>query len=699
MKIASQQYDAESIQKLEGLEAVYKRPGMYVGEVNQNGMHHCLIEIIDNSVDEHNGGFCNQIIVELFEDDSVSVTDNGRGIPVSIHPEYGVATATIAVTELHAGGKFGGKNSSYNKTGGLHGVGASVVNALSEWFEMTIYRNGKVYFQRFECQFSEDGEPTPGKAVNPLMEIGDCPADKFGTQIKFKLNPHVFSTSIFNEETETYQNEYYEFDPNRIKAKLELLSFLNPGLELIFIDNKTKKPVEYQSNYCKSEILENNVEKTTWKAEKLSNYLDVLSDDMGEVVSPVLEHNMEVLPPKGSKRKDGKDMGTIQVNVAMQWFTGNKSKVKGYVNNIYTPQDGTHIEGLRRALSATIKGYVNNLGTGIAEKDKKSFDDVTIDDITEGLAAVLSIKIEEPGFASQTKEKLVNKEATYAVKKAVSEYLNRILEENPKLAKDIVQRVLDSKRYREAAAKLKLVSTAEKNSWGYSQPEKLAACQSNNPEICELYLVEGDSAGGSAKMARDKRYQAILPLKGKILNVHGLDTAKILANSEVNTIISALNCGVGQHQDLSKLRYHKIIYMTDADVDGQHIRTLLSCFFYKLFPDLLKNGHIYMAQPPLYSVKKKRGNADIVYIQNDEELRKFETTQGSNMDLWTVSRFKGLGEMNPDQLAETTMNVNTRILAKLEYDENYAELIANTFDVLMGDDPDKRKAFLAESEL
>ena len=690
-----QEYNAKNIQKLEGLEAVFMKPGMYIGSTDERGKQHCFIEIVDNSVDEHNGGFCNKIDVELYPDDSISILDNGRGIPVDIHPEHNVSAATLVVTELHAGGKFGGENSSYHRTGGLHGVGASVVNALSDWFEMTIYRNGNVYFQRFELKH-ENGRVVPAQPVADLAIIGQCDPNQHGTKIHFKLNKERFSSKILNEEKGEYETEYYEFNPTEIKAKLELLSFLNPNLELSFTNHKLKITDEelttlQQNNtnkYATISIAEDGSEKTTWKAESLINYLENLSVDMEEPVTQPIEHELEIPTMKGSNK------GNVLVRFAMQWFMGEDSKIRGFVNNIYTPQDGTHIDGFRRALSSSVKYFVNDVGTGLSDKDKKDFSGIGIDDIAEGLVAAVSIKIAEPQFSAQTKDKLVTKEALYSVNKVVSDYLSKFFEENPKIAKDVVIRTLRAKRAREAAAKARKASLVEKNATGFSTPAKLADCQFNDPTICELYLVEGDSAGGSAKMARDKKFQAILPLKGKISNIHDMDMAKILAHDEVNAIISTLGCGVGKHFDISKLRYHKIIYMTDADVDGQHIRALLSTLFYKLLPDLIKNNHVYMALPPLYRMKKKRGNADAVYLKDDAALRQFEQEHQNEMDLWELSRFKGLGEMNPEQLQETTMDIKTRELGLLEYDESNEEYIQEVFEILMGDEPNKRKTFI-----
>lgn len=694
----NQDYNAKNIEMLEGLEAVYKRPGMYIGSTDEKGCQHCFIEILDNSVDEHNAGYCNKIDVELFEDDSIVISDNGRGIPVDIHPVYGVSAATLVVTELHAGGKFGGENSSYHRTGGLHGVGASVVNALSDWFEMTIYREGKVYFQRFELK-KENGKTIPAQAVEPLKVIGSCDTGKTGTSIRFKLNQEKFSSKIYNESKDEFEVEYYGFNPSQIMGKLELLSFLNPALELTFINHKNKELISLirdkdknngkailsdylQSNIFSFEKTDDNV-KLIWKSDNVIDYLEVLGKTMEDKITEPFAFEKEVPPKKGS------DKGNIFVRIAMQWFSGEESKVNGFVNNIYTPLAGTHVTGFRKALNRTLSQYVENYAS---DKDKKDFSGTGISDMEEGLAAIVSIKIAEPQFEGQTKEKLSSKEADSAVYFASCEFLTKHFEQNPRFAKDIVTRVLRAKRAREAAARARKASVIDKNNSGFSTPSKLADCQSKNPEMCELFLVEGDSAGGSAKMARDKKYQAILPLKGKISNVHDMENNKVLASSEINSIISTLGCGIGKNFDIEKLRYHKIIYMTDADDDGKHIRTLLSTFFHKYFPELIKNNHIYVAIAPLYRLKRKKGNFPPVYLKDDDALNQFK--QENNMDLWDVNRFKGLGEMNPDQLKETTMCPETRELGLLQYDGETEDEISDVFYRLMGNDPDTRKEFL-----
>lgn len=667
------------------MEAVFKKPGMYIGSTDAKGKQHCFIEIADNSVDEHNAGYCNHIKVELFEDDSISVEDNGRGIPVDIHPVHNISAATLVVTELHAGGKFGGEDSSYHRSGGLHGVGASVVNALSDWFEMTIYRDGNVYFQRFELKFI-DGKVAPAQAVDILKIIGECDKEKHGTKIHFKLNEEKFSSKIYNEDKDEYEVEFYKFNPVTIKEKLELLAFLNPSLKIEFINHNkdqtdSSEPIK---KYETLEILEDGSEKRTWLSSSINDYLEVLSLDMEEPIIDPINFEIEVPPKKGS------DKGNVFVRVALQWFAGEETKINGFVNNIYTAQGGTHITGFKKALTSTIKNYVNNNAT---DKDKKDFEGIDANDITEGLIAAVSIKIAEPQFVGQTKDKLSTREAESPVQTATSEFLVKLFDENPRYAKDVVARTLRAKKAREAASKARKASIVEKGAIGFSTPAKLADCQSKDPAMCELFLVEGDSAGGSAKQARDKKFQAILPLKGKILNVQKSEMHKVLANDEINALLAALGCGIGKNFDINKLRYHKIIYMTDADVDGQHIRTLLSTFFYRYLPDLIKNNHVYVAIAPLYRLKKQKGNANPVYLKDDAELNEF--AKNNNMNLWDVSRFKGLGEMNPDQLKETTMSIETRELGLIEYIEDYEGEIEDTFDMLMGNDADKRKDFIS----
>lgn len=702
-------YKASQISVLKGLEAVYKRPGMYIGSTDEQGLMHCLIEIIDNSVDEHNAGFCSKITVELFEDDSVSVLDNGRGIPTGIHPEFGVSAATIAVTELHAGGKFGGENSSYNRTGGLHGVGSSVVNALSDWFEMTIYQNGKEYFQRFEKQI-ENKKVKPAIPVAELKEVGET--DYRGTKIYFKLNKDVFSDKEYSEKEDKTVTTYYTFDEKVISEKLKLLAFLNPSLELVFINHRDKVVLNLNSdesnnanndvsgeeklnnnsndieiinnNYQTTEILADGSVKKTWLSDNVSQYIDLLSEDMGNKESPILGFEREVEEQKGSEK------GQIFVRLAMEWFSGSETKINCFANNIYTPLGGTHETGLKKALNFSLKNYVSN---NLIEKEQKEYEKVNSVDIVEGLACLLSIKVSEPKFQSQTKDKLLTKEVESAVYHSVKEYLERWFNENPKETKQIIERILRARKAREAADKAREISNKDKKNISFSVPVKLADCQSKDATMCEIFLVEGDSAGGSAKLARNKKFQAVMPLKGKILNTEKAETSKALASQEVNSLLAALGCGVGKHFDINKLRYHKIIMMTDADVDGQHIRVLLLTFFKKYLPELLKNGHIYTAITPLYRVKKKKGKNEHYYLKDDNELEEFK--RNNNMSLWDVSRFKGLGEMNPEELEETTMSQKTRALGLIEYDDVLVDEINDTFDMLMGDDADRRKEFLS----
>lgn len=654
-------YGAKSIKLLKGLEAVRKRPGMYIGSTDEKGVHHCLWEIIDNSVDEYNAGYGNEIIVSLYPNNTIQVQDFGRGVPVDMHEE-GLSAATIAMTELHAGGKF--DSETYHRSGGLHGVGASVVNALSDKFELTINRDGQTYYQLFH-----DG----GKFDNELMPISELKdSDKTGTTIKFTLNKEVFSDEKMDEEENYVGREYFSFKPETIEKRMELLSYLNSNLKMTFI------------NYEQLDESGNPTVKT-WESEKLSDYISVLNKDMGDENTEIYSFQKEVLPKSGSKKQ------SVNVNIAFQSFFGEQDKIAGFVNNISTPNGGTHVSGFKRALTKKINQYIKD--------NKVTNDKLEQTDILEGLLAVISVKVTEPMFEGQTKEKLTSKEADTAVFTATYDFLTKLFEENPKVAKLVIERCIRAKRARDAASKARKLSITEKSSSNFTTPYKLAECQEKKAELCELFLVEGDSAGGSAKQGRDRKTQAILPLKGKILNTQKNDMAKILQNKEIQDLISVMGTGVGKDFNIDKLKYHKIIIMTDADVDGEHISTLLISFFYKCFPDLLKKGYIYQAMPPLYRVKRKTGSSEnVIYLRNKNSLEDFQTENKDNLKNWSVNRFKGLGEMDASDLYDTTMNPETRVLSQIIYDEEIADEIAEMFHKLLGDDTEIRREFIQTYE-
>ena len=700
-------YNASSIQSLKGLEPVFFRPGMYIGSTDAKGVQHALTEIIDNSVDEHNGGFCNKIIVELYEDNSVSVTDNGRGIPTDIHEEEGISAATLVVTSLHAGGKFGGEGSSYHRTGGLHGVGASVVNALSDWFEMTIWRDGLVHFQRFSLVNDENGI-IPGNPEDILKVIGSCDKDKTGTKIKFKLNAEKFSSQFYDEDSGKSEIIFYEFDKDMIAAKLQSLSFLNDGLELVFINHRDKENatnfVPEKNDYLETSIEEDGTVTKKWLSHSISNFLNIMTttaldnevveeddnDLMNKPVSDAIIFEKEV-DEKINATGDVVNK-SVFVKVALQWFHASKGEINGFTNNIHTPLGGSHITGFKRALTKSVSRYLNENGT---DKEKKDLKKIDSGDILEGLFAVVSIKIDEPQFEGQTKEKLATRDAESAVYNTTLSVLNKMFDENPSIARSLLQKISSSKNAREAADRARKNAYKEKsNNSVFSKSPKLADCQSRNPEECEIFLVEGDSAGGSAKMARDKKTQAILPLKGKILNVYNDTNNRVFKNEEIASLIATLGCGVETYFDIEKLKYHKIICMTDADVDGSHIRALLITFFYQFLPELVKQDKIYIAIPPLYRASKKKGNEKAIYIRNDKELDKFKLKNKDDLHLYEFNRFKGLGEMNPDQLQETTMDKENRTLGLIKYDPLLKEHINEVFDILMGSSSDKRKEFI-----
>ena len=624
---AAQEYGADQIQILEGLEAVRKRPGMYIGSTSSKGLHHLVYEIVDNAVDEALAGFCDTVKVYINEDNSITVRDNGRGIPVGINKKKGIPAVEVVFTILHAGGKFGG--GGYKVSGGLHGVGASVVNALSTWLEVDIFHEGKIYRQRYER----------GKVMYPLKIVGDT--DKRGTEVRFLPDPTIFEETIF--------------DFSVLKQRLREMAFLTKGLKIVL---KDKRPEE-------------NVALTFHYEGGIREYVEYLNKSK-EVLYP------QVIYCEGKK-------GDVVVEVALQHNDSYNEGVYSFVNNITTPEGGTHLAGFRSALTKTFNDY--------ARKNKllkDSEQNLTGDDIREGLVAIVSIKIPEPQFEGQTKQKLGNSEARGAVDSVVSEQLTYFLEQNPNVAKIICEKAVLAQRAREAARKARDLTRRKSALDGISLPGKLADCSDKDPQNCEIYIVEGDSAGGSAKTARSRATQAILPLRGKILNVEKSRLDKILVNNEIRAMITAFGTGIHEDFDITKLRYNKIIIMTDADVDGAHIATLLLTFLYRFMPDLIKEGHVYLAQPPLYKVEK---NKKVWYAYSDEELNKILTDIGRDGNN-KIQRYKGLGEMDASQLWETTMDPEKRILLRVNMDDDAASELDMTFDTLMGDRVEPRREFI-----
>ena len=624
---AAQEYGADQIQILEGLEAVRKRPGMYIGSTSSKGLHHLVYEIVDNAVDEALAGFCDTVKVYINEDNSITVRDNGRGIPVGINKKKGIPAVEVVFTILHAGGKFGG--GGYKVSGGLHGVGASVVNALSTWLEVDIFHEGKIYRQRYER----------GKVMYPLKIVGDT--DKRGTEVRFLPDPTIFEETVF--------------DFSVLKQRLREMAFLTKGLKIVL---KDKRPEE-------------NVGLTFHYEGGIREYVEYLNKSK-EVLYP------QVIYCEGKK-------GDVVVEVALQHNDSYNEGVYSFVNNITTPEGGTHLAGFRSALTKTFNDY--------ARKNKllkDSEQNLTGDDIREGLVAIVSIKIPEPQFEGQTKQKLGNSEARGAVDSVVSEQLTYFLEQNPNVAKIICEKAVLAQRAREAARKARDLTRRKSALDGMSLPGKLADCSDKDPQNCEIYIVEGDSAGGSAKTARSRATQAILPLRGKILNVEKSRLDKILVNNEIRAMITAFGTGIHEDFDITKLRYNKIIIMTDADVDGAHIATLLLTFLYRFMPDLIKEGHVYLAQPPLYKVEK---NKKVWYAYSDEELNKILTDIGRDGNN-KIQRYKGLGEMDASQLWETTMDPEKRILLRVNMDDDAASELDMTFDTLMGDRVEPRREFI-----
>mgnify|MGYP002509687262 FL=1 len=630
------EYGADQIQILEGLEAVRKRPGMYIGSTSSRGLHHLVYEIVDNSVDEALAGFCDTIEVVINKDNSITVTDNGRGIPVGINHKSGIPAVEVVFTILHAGGKFGG--GGYKVSGGLHGVGASVVNALSNWLEVEIYQEGKIYKQRYE----------KGHVSYSLKVVGECPEEKTGTRVSFKPDE-----TIFQETT------VYEFDI--LKQRLREMAFLTKNLKIVLRDERVEegqKPVERQFHY------EGGI-------KEFVTYLN-------KSKTPLYENIMYF---EGTKNN-------VYVEVAMQHNDSYTESSYSFVNNINTPEGGTHLVGFRNALTKTFNDYARN-----NKLLKENEANLSGEDIREGLTAIISVKIEDPQFEGQTKQKLGNSEARGAVDNIVSEQLTYFLEQNPTIAKIICEKSILAQRARDAARKARELTRRKTALEGMSLPGKLADCSDKDPSNCEIYIVEGDSAGGSAKTARSRNTQAILPLRGKILNVEKARLDKIYANAEIKAMITAFGTGIHEDFDISKLRYHKIIIMTDADVDGAHIATLLLTFLYRFMPDLIKEGYVYLAQPPLYKLEK---NKKVWYAYSDEELDSILKDVGRDGNN-KIQRYKGLGEMDAEQLWETTMDPEHRILLKVTMDEETTSELDLTFTTLMGDKVEPRREFIEEN--
>ena len=627
----SAEYNADQIQILEGLEAVRKRPGMYIGSTSSRGLHHLVYEIVDNAVDEALAGYCDTIDVQINADNSITVIDDGRGIPVDIQKKAGLPAVEVVFTILHAGGKFGG--GGYKVSGGLHGVGASVVNALSEWLEVEVCHGGKVYKQRYER----------GKTMYPLKIVGDCPSDKHGTKVTFLPDKTIFEETVYDYDT--------------LKIRLRETAFLTKNLKIILRDDREDKK------------------------EKVFHY----EGGIKEFVTYLNRSNVplydNVIYCEGKK-------DNVLVEVAMQHNDSYTENIYSFVNNINTPEGGTHLTGFRNALTKTFNDY--------GRKNKLLKDSepaLTGEDIREGLTAIISVKIEEPQFEGQTKQKLGNSEARGAVDSVVSEQLTYFLEQNPSVAKTIIEKSVLAQRARAAARKARDLTRRKTVLDGLSLPGKLADCSSKHPEECEIYIVEGDSAGGSAKDARNKSTQAILPLRGKILNVEKARLDRIYGNAEIKSMITAFGTGIHEDFDISKLRYHKIIIMTDADVDGAHISTLLLTFIYRFMPELIKQGYVYLAQPPLYKIEK---NKRVWYAYSDEELNNILKEIGRDQNN-KIQRYKGLGEMDAEQLWETTMDPEHRVLLRVTMDDETSSELDLTFTTLMGDKVEPRREFIEEN--
>ena len=629
----SNEYGADQIQILEGLEAVRKRPGMYIGSTSTRGLHHLVYEIVDNSVDEALAGYCDTIQIFINKGNTITVIDNGRGIPVGINHKAGIPAVEVVFTILHAGGKFGG--GGYKVSGGLHGVGASVVNALSNWLEVTIYNEGNVYHQRYER----------GHVINKLEIIDTCDKDKTGTMVTFEPDDTIFEETVFDYDT--------------LKNRFREMAFLTKGLKIVLEDlrdeeNHKKHEFHYEGG-IKEFVTYLNRSKTALYDDVL--YFEGVKDD-------------------------------VAVEVALQHNDSFNESVFSFVNNITTPEGGTHLTGFRNAITKTFNDYARS-----SKLLKDSDPNLSGDDIREGLTAIISVKVSEPQFEGQTKQKLGNSEARAAVDNIVTEQLTYYLEQNPSVAKIICEKSIMAQRAREAARKAREMTRRKGALDGLSLPGKLADCSDKDPKNCEIFIVEGDSAGGSAKTARSRATQAILPLRGKILNVEKARIDRIYGNAEIKAMITAFGTGIHDDFDISKLRYDKIIIMTDADVDGAHIATLMLTFIYRFMPELIKEGHVYLAQPPLYKLEK---NKKSWYAYSDDELTKIINEVGRDSNN-KIQRYKGLGEMDAEQLWETTMNPETRVLLRVNMDEEQSSEIDLTFTTLMGDKVEPRREFIEQN--
>lgn len=619
-------YDQGAIQVLEGLDPVRKRPGMYIGSTDERGLHHLVTEVVDNSIDEALAGYCDKIIVSIEKDGSCKVVDNGRGIPTGIIPKEGKSAVEVVLTKLHAGGKFGG--SGYKISGGLHGVGVSCVNALSEWLEATVYQNGKIYKQIFNR----------GIAQRPLQEVGTT--DRTGTTIQFYPDPEIFETLDFNYDT--------------MKIRLRELAYLNRGLTIQLIDRR-EEPARDESFHYEGGIVQ---------------FVESLNK------------NKETVFPEVIYFDESYENG--EVEIAMQYNDSYSETIFAFANNINTEEGGTHLEGFKNSLTKIINDYGKN--NNILKGDEK----LSGDDVREGLTAVISVKLTNPQFEGQTKTKLGNSEMRTVVAKAMAEGLGSYLEEHPKEAKDLIMKGVLAQKAREAARNARDLARRKSALESTTLPGKLADCSDKDPSLCEIYLVEGDSAGGSAKMGRDRRFQAILPLRGKILNVEKARLHKVLENEEIKTMITAFGAGIKEDFDESKLRYNRIICMTDADVDGSHIRILMLTFFFRFMRPLIENGHVYIAQPPLYKVTKGK---TVKYCYSDDELNEYLDSVGRKGN--EIQRYKGLGEMDPEQLWETTMDPKSRTLLRVNMDDAIAA--DEIFTVLMGEQPELRRQFIEDN--